>query len=154
MNNQKLKKFLITAKQATYADGTAKKVESLRPGSHDYHFKQGEFIYHDTYFGGKKFIGEEVVYKNNQPIWAINYRGQALDKNLSEASVDQALRPALMRVGEGDILPLRGPKEFINGNWKYTFKVNGEINNFVGTEEISFKGRIVYRLHCHGGEIK
>ena len=72
MNNQELKKFLVVAKRATYANGMAKKVESLRPGSHDYHFKQGEFIYHDTYFGGKKFIGEEVVYKNNKPIWAMN----------------------------------------------------------------------------------
>ena len=154
MNNQEIKKFLVVAKRATYANGMAKKVESLRPGSHDYHFKQGEFIYHDTYFGGKKFIGEEVVYKNNQPIWAMNYHGQALDKNLSEASVDQALRPALMKVGEGDILPLRGPKEFINGDWRYTFEVNGKINDFVGTEKIFFRGRVVYRLYCHGGEIK
>lgn len=154
MNKQEIEKFLVIAKRATYADGTAKKVESLRPNSHDYHFEQDNWAYHDTYFGSTKFIGEEVVYKGGQAIWAMNYRGQALDENLSEESVDQALRPALMKVGGDDILPLRGPKEFVNGDWRYTFEVDGDINDFIGTEEISFRGKVVYRLDCHGGEIK
>ena len=81
-------------------------------------------IYHDAYFGGTDFIGEEVVYDENQtPIWAMNYHGVTLNENLSEDAVDNALRPALMKVGEDDILPLRGPKEFINGEYKYTFEV-------------------------------
>ncbi|MGI6612024.1 MAG: DUF5680 domain-containing protein [Candidatus Nanosyncoccaceae bacterium] len=153
MNSQEIIDFLITAKRATYA-GQGEKVESLRPSSKDYHFEQGEFAYHDTYFGSSRFIGEEVVYKNNQPIWAMNYRGQAFDKAMEGAIDVNALRPAMMKVGEGDILPVRGPKEFINGDWKYTFKVDGEMADFIGTEEISYKGELVYRLYCHGGEIE
>lgn len=153
MNDQRLIKFLITAKRATYAS-QGEQTESSRLGSVDYHFEQGDYAYHDTYFGSSRFIGEEVVYKNNRPVWAMNYRGQAFDKDIEEAIDVNALRPAMMKVGEDDILPVRGPKEFINGDWKYIFKVDGEIGDFIGTEEILYKGEVVYRLHCHGGEIE
>ena len=57
--------FLIEAKKNTYANDKALRTKSLRQGSSDYHFegKIGNIkaIYHDTYFGSKKFIGEEVV---------------------------------------------------------------------------------------------
>ncbi len=56
---------------------------SSRLKSEDYHFEQGNLIYHDTYFGGKDFIGGEIVYKDEMP-------------------------------------PIRGPKEFREGEWKYT----------------------------------
>ena len=75
-------------------------------------------------------MGEEVVYTNEQtPIWGMNYYGIILDESLSESAVDNALRPALMKVGEEDIIPVRGPKEFINGEYKYTFEVNGDLEN-------------------------
>ena len=70
----------------------------------DYEYTDGTMTYHDTYFGGTDFIGEEVVYDENQtPIWAMNYHGVTLNENLSEEAVDSALRPALMKVGEDDI---------------------------------------------------
>ena len=55
-------------------------------------------IYHDTYFGGTNFIGEEVVYIDNQTYWAMNYYGTTLDETLGEEAMDIALRPALMKV--------------------------------------------------------
>ena len=55
--------FLIVAKKNTYANGKALRTKPLRQGSSDYHFEgkidNKKIIYHDTYFGGKKFIGEE-----------------------------------------------------------------------------------------------
>lgn len=58
-------------------------------------------IYHDTYFGGTQFIGEEVVYEagSEKPMWGMNYYGVTLDHELSEEAMDKALRPALMMVG-------------------------------------------------------
>ena len=111
--------------------------------------------YHDTYFGGTNFMGEEVVYQENDtPIWGMNYYGRTLNQNLSEEAIDNALRPALMKVGEGDNLPVRGPKEYINGEYLYTFDVSGELNNFEGIETI-YKGKEkIYVLKCHGGTIK
>ena len=152
---KQLKDFLIEAKKQTYANGNVKKVESSRLNSFDYEYTDGAMIYHDTYFGGTDFIGEEVVYDENQtPVWAMNYRGVTLNESLSEEAIDSALRPALMKVGEDDILPLRGPKEFVNGEYKYTFKVSGDLDNFEGEESIVKGEEKVYCLKCHGGRIR
>ncbi|HRY36698.1 MAG TPA: DUF5680 domain-containing protein [Candidatus Magasanikbacteria bacterium] len=148
-----LSEFLEKANINTYANEKAEKVDSLRPGSRDYHFENGDLIYHDTYFGGKKFLGEEVVYKNNIPVWGMNYYGFTLNESVSENLFDSILRPALMS-GSGDNIPVRGPKEFINGEWKYTFTAQGDLSNFTGIEEISKNGVVVCRLHCHGGYIE
>ena len=152
--NNSFEKFLVEAKKQTYANPDIKKASSLRPGSNDYHYEEGSYIYHDTYFGGTNFIGEEVIYENGSPIWAMNYHGVTLDKNKGEAAMDAALRPALMKVGEDDILPLRGPKEFKNGSYKYSFAVEGDINNFSGVEKIFENNTLIYELRCEGGTIE
>ena len=54
-------------------------------------------IYHDTYFGGTNFIGEEV-YLYNKIDWVMNYYGVTLDEKISEDAMDSVLRPALMLV--------------------------------------------------------
>jgi hypothetical protein len=46
------------------------------------------------------------------------------------------------------------PKEFINGDWKYTFNADGDLANCTGIEEISQNGTVVCRLYCHGGFIE
>ncbi len=145
--------FLREANLNTYANEGVKKPASLRPGSSDYHFEKSDLTYHDTYFGATKFIGEEIVYKSGKPAWGMNYYGFTLNNEISGSSFDAILRPALMS-GSGDNIPVRGPKEFINGEWKYTFKADGYLANFTGIEEISKSGKVVCRLFCHGGFIE
>ena len=112
-------------------------------------------IYHDAYFGGTNFMGEEVVYaENDTPIWGMNYYGVTLDETLNEEAVDKALRPALMQVGRDDIIPVRGPKEYINGDYKYTFDVSGNLDYFEGEESIYKNDKKIYSLKCHGGKIQ
>ena len=154
--NTDLYEFLIEAKKQTYANEKVKKVSSTREGSYDYEYSDKNMTYHDTYFGGTKFMGEEVVYStDNIPIWGMNYYGVTLDESLSEEAVDKALRPALMHVGlDKSIIPIRGPKEYINGEYKYTFSVNGDLDYFDGTETIFKNDDKVYVLKCHGGLIK
>lgn len=146
--------FLIEAKKQTYANEQGKKCNSTRNGSHDYEYSCEGFTYHDTYFGGVDFMGEEIVYLKDTPIWGMNYYGITLDPTFSEEAIDKALRPALMQVGKDNILPVRGPKEFINGEYKYTFEVTGELNWFEGEEIIYKNNHKVYCLKCHGGKIK
>ena len=151
---EKLSKFLIEAKKQTYANENVEKVNSSRIGSHDYEYSDGVMKYHDTYFGGINFMGEEVVYEQDEtPMWGMNYYGVTLDKNLSEEAMDNALRPALMQVGNDDIIPVRGPREFVNGEYRYTFSVTGDLNCFDGEEAIYKKDHKVYVLKCHGGKI-
>lgn len=144
--------FLREANTSTYANESTEKVAPLRPSSHDYHFENGNLTFHDTYFGRTRFIGEEVVYYNGEPAWGMNYRGFTLDDDISEEVYDAVLRPALMS-GSGDNIPVRGPKQYVNGNWRYTFTVDGDLSSFTGTEEISKNGTVVCRLYCHGGFI-
>ena len=150
-----LQNFLIEAKKETYANGTAEKANPTRRGSSDYEYKNDKYSYHDTYFGGTDFQGQEVVYQQDDtPIWGMIYYGRTLDESLSEEAMDNALRPALMRVGEDDTIPVRGPKEFENQGYKYTFKVTGDLTNFEGEETIEKEGAKIYTLKCHGGRIR
>ena len=150
-----IEEFLIEAKKQTYANENVSKTASSRLNSNDYEYKKDNMIYHDTFFGGTNFIGEEVVYIDNKTYWAMNYYGTTLDENLSEEAMDKALRPALMKVGEDkNVIPVRGPKEFINGEYKYAFEVNGDINCFNGIETIYKNNVKIYELKCTGGLIK
>ncbi len=152
-----LENFLICAKKSTYADAdSSSKTSFSRVGSKDYEFKSDGMIYHDTYFGGTNFIGEEIVYnEENVPIWGMNYYGVTLEDNLSEEAMDKALRPALSQVGsDRSVLAVRGPSIFLNDEYKYTFNSQGDINCFSGIEEIYKDDKLIYRLDCHGGLIK
>jgi hypothetical protein len=72
-----LNDFIVKAKAATYV-GSGRESASCRPGSHDLQFRDGPFLYLDSYFGGANFIGEEVVYFEDKPVWAMNYYGRIL----------------------------------------------------------------------------
>lgn len=152
--------FLIRAKKSTYANSEMEKVAESRVGSSDYNYEEiidnKKYTYHDTYFGGIKFMGEEVVYcDDKKPIWGMNYYGITYDDSLGEEAMDNALRPALMKVGEDrNMIPARGPIKFENNGYIYTFKTNGTIENFDGIEQIYKDKNLIYELHCSGGLIK
>ena len=155
VNNKEFLEFLVKAKKSTYANSDAPKVLPSRLKSKDYEFTDGNFTYHDTYFGGVKFMGEEVVYYNNDILWGMNYYGVTIDDSLTEEVMDKVLRVALMKVGEDKkVIPVRGPKEFINEDYLYIFNVDGDMENFVGTEKIYKDKKLIYELKCHGGIIK
>ncbi len=158
--NKEFEEFLIKAKKETYANSQIKKVNSNRLGSNDYHYEENingkKYTYHDTYFGGIKFMGEEVVYcDSNKPMWGMNYYGVTLEENLGEEAMDNALRPALMKVGEDkNVISTRGPSKFENNGYVYTFRTTGTIDNFDGVEQVYKDNNLIYELHCSGGIIK
>ncbi|MFW5853332.1 MAG: DUF5680 domain-containing protein [Patescibacteria group bacterium] len=152
ISDKELMIFLGIAKKATYANQLAPKAKSLRPASEDYHYEQDGLIYHDTYFGSRDFIGEEIVYKDNQPIWGMNYCGYIIESQISTREAYKILRPALMADCE-DILPVRGPKEFMLKDSLYLNKISGEINRFFGEENIYLNNKLVYYGRYHGGRI-
>ena len=148
-----LENFLNAANKATYANKAAPKSASLRPSSEDYHFEQGDLIYHDTYFGTRDFLGEEVVYKTKKPVWGMNYYGYILSPDVSTKEVYEILRSALMQE-YSDILPVRGPRNYAEGTSAYENQVDGNLDRFSGEERIYFKEELVYRCWYHGGNIE
>ena len=153
ISHEELGIFLSAANKATYANREVPKAASLRPASEDYHFEEGDLAFHDTYFGARDFIGEEVVYKSGTPIWGMNYYGHVLKDNLSTADAYKILRPALMQEYT-DMLPVRGPGEYTLGNSTYKNRAKGDLDYFSGTEEIYLDGELIYRCWYHGGAIR
>jgi hypothetical protein len=147
-----LHQFIVKAKAATYV-GSGQKAEACRLGSHDLRFQDGPFAYLDSYFGGSDFIGEEVVYFQDQPVWAMNYYGRILNPHLiSAAEAGQVIKESLSKMyQEGRFL---GGFEYETGDKKYTDTSQGGVESFTGKEWITRNGDRVYELVYHGGLIK
>ncbi len=140
-------KFLIKAKQATYA-GKGAETESSRIGSHDLIYEDGEYMYYDTYIGGNRFAGEEALWVKQKPYWSMNYAGRVTGDNFS----GDFLKEALLHVPEDK--PFRGPQQYENGDYTYTCDVEGDFEWFQGKETISYKGEVIYECYFHGGLIE
>ena len=144
--------FLNEANKNTYANKDAAKAPPSRLESEDYHFEKDSLVYHDTYFGSRDFIGEEVIYKDNKPVWGMNYYGYILSETTNEKELYGFLRQALIQE-YSDIIPVRGPVNYQKDDWKYNNSTEGELGRFTGTEEIHRAGVLVYKCHYHGGFI-
>ena len=139
--------FLIRAKRATYA-GKGAETTSSRPGSHDLVYREGEYLYYDTYLGGERFAGEEALWISGVPYWSMNYAGRVTGNNFS----GDFLKEALLRVPED--MPYRGPERYEDGGYDYTCSVTGDPEWFRGEERICFQGREIYECFFHGGRIR
>ena len=139
--------FLCRAKRKTYA-GKGKETASSRNNSHDLRYAEDDLEYYDSYLGSEKFAGEEGLWKNGQPFWAMNYIGRVLDASFSA----DFLKEALSNV-QSD-LPFRGPELFTNGDKAYVCSVTGNFDWFYGKEVIYHGNVKVYECLFHGGKIK
>ncbi|TPM38485.1 DUF5680 domain-containing protein [Mesorhizobium sp. B2-3-4] len=147
-----LETFIVEAKSATYVGGGSPS-PSCRTGSHDICYKRGAWRYLDSYFGGTDFLGQELVWKNDDPIWAMNYYGRVLEPELIDATAAGAvIREALSALyGLGRFL---GVFEYTVRQYRYVDNSNESVEGFRGIERIYVEDREVYRLEYHGGLIR
>ncbi len=143
--------FVVAAKAATYA-GDGAKLLPYRLGSHDLQFTQGPWAYHDSYVGGTDFQGQEVVYRDGEPVWAMSYYGYLVDPEaLDAATAGQVIKRALTALyAQGRFL----------GGWRtealgydYVDVTAGDVGRFTGWERIERAGRMLYELRYLGGRI-
>ena len=146
-----LKDFLVKAKVGTYASDGEGKEKILEDGSKELIYESGEWRYCDRYFGFNPFIGEEIVWLNNEAVWGMNYYGRILSDEVNAKLLYKFLRNA-MRLVEAE-RPFRGPTEFQEKEWDYKDESHGTVDNFEGTETIYFREEKVYELKYHGGLI-
>ncbi len=151
MNVDDLNAFIVRAKAATYV-GSGEHVP-CRLDSHDLRFEEGSWAYHDSYFGGSDFIGEEVVYFEGKPVWAMNYYGRILRADLiTAAQAGQMIKASLSSVyKEGRFL---GGFEHTEQDLTYIDASNGTVDCFRGQELIRHGQETAYELDYHGGLIK
>ena len=86
--------FSLEANINTYA-AFKNEVDATRLTSHDFRYENGKYIYHDTYVGGEEFAGEEVVWKDGQAVYAMNYMGRVLADGFSGNFLKEALRAGI-----------------------------------------------------------
>lgn len=144
--------FIVEAKAATYV-GDGQPVTSCREKSHDLGFSRGAFKYLDSYFGGEDFIGEEVVYHQEEPVWEMNYYGAILkSERISGAEAGAMIKASLSKMyAEGRFL---GSWLHTKGDLSYHDTSDGDLTHFTGYEWIERDGAKVYELFYHGGLIK
>ena len=152
MNADELNAFIVLAKAATYV-GDGEQVEPCRLGSHDLRFEDDPWTYHDSYFGGGDFIGEEVVYFEGRPVWAMNYYGCILREDLiTPAQAGKMIKASLSRMyRENRFL---GGFEHTQEGFTYIDRNDGTIERFIGNESIRRGQETAYELDYHGGLIK
>jgi len=146
--DKEIAKFLVRAKKAIFASDRTK-FEASRPNSKDIQYVEGTLKYIDTFLGGANFAGEEALWKDDIPFWAMNYIGRLLSE---DPSIFKFLNEALLLVPEE--YPYRGPLHYTDGNYSYKCTIDGDFHWFSGMEEIFYKNTKVYELVFHGGDIK
>ena len=151
MDNTELVKFLKEANLSGYGSGKGA-VPSSRPQSKDLKYEKGDFIFHDSYFGGENFIGTEIIYYKNKPVWGMSYYGWTPPCEKSPDQVFGFLRRVLL-MDTGDIIPVRGPRLVVDGGFKYENFVTGDMDNFQGNEHILYNGKAAHICRFAGGKV-
>ena len=146
-----LEGFILRAKAAAYVGGGAP-ARPCRVGSHDLALAEGDWSYLDSYFGGTDFLGQEVVWHRGGPVWAMNYYGHILRRDLIDAArAATVIRAALSAMyAEGRFL---GGFLYRAGGDLYEDRSEGGVARFTGYETIAVGDDVAYRLEYHGGLI-
>lgn len=148
---EELQGFIIRAKQRTFA-GEAGEVPSQYPGSFDLEYDDGEWRYHDRFFGKQDFIGQEVVLYRETPVWGMAYTARVLDVFVPKADLWSFLKVALLNTySENRFL---GESVFKQGIWEYEDTNQGDTTHFEGKEMIRYDSNLVYELSYFGGLLK
>ena len=140
---EELKDFIISARRNTFE--SAPEDNPRLKSSIEFTFSQGDWFYQNIYFVGKKnIIGQEIVYFNTKPIWAMGYSGDVADKKTS-LYLKEVLLKLDCRIGASCELKKKA--------FSYQDKGKKSLDRFSGEETISVSSEIVYRLNYYGGLI-
>ena len=149
MNTNALKNFLIETKKAGYGAGNSKSWIKEEDGSTTIPFESGDFRMHDNFFGGEPWGGREIVLFKEKPVWIMVMYGAVDSSVVDFEEVYVFLKKALLNQPED--LPLRGPKMYQKGDFIYKNKTEGNLDNFIGEEEIYKGEKRIYKMKYSGG---
>ena len=144
--------FVVKAKLNSYAGSGGIGDRLGNDGSKEFTYREGPYSYRDQYFGFNPFIGEEIIWKDDEPVWGMNFYGRVKHRDLTDAKeIYSFLRKALQQVSRD--YPYRGPRTFSEGKWRYSNEPAGGVDNFSGNEKIHYNNQEVYSLNYSGGAI-
>lgn len=153
INPHKLYAFIDRAGKATYAGGGSSEQNPQRPGFNELVYEELPWVYRDSYTGFTRSGGQEIVTFEIKPVWWSGYGGGMTAGNESKASETFGFLKICLSQDEPGFSSLRGPHNFIQGNWKYTYTQGGDITDFSGLENIYFRGKLVFFHRAIGGVV-
>lgn len=147
-----LLQFIAKAKKQAYAS-PASKPKKTRDGGKTYTIKQRDYMYIDTYFGNLIDCGQERVYYKGKVIWIMVYRGGRCKgfENFDKEAFN-FLKKCISKMPKN--FPARGPKKAKQGKFKYGNIWKGDIDGFVGEENIYYNEKKVCFRNYIGGLVK
>ena len=94
INTKELIEFLDKANKVGYANIFAKKIKE-KDKSKTIIFKEGDWLFHDNYFGGEPYGGRGVVFFKKYPVYMMVYYGYVDKKfNNFKMAKKRTARPA------------------------------------------------------------
>lgn len=147
MNSDELTSFLHRASQPhAFASSNAK---TMPDGSTTITFDDGDWSFHDNFFGGRPYGGRAVIHYQQKPVWMMIYYGNVIGTSLTPDVVYDFLRLALQHAPADK--PFRGPEHFAHGDLEYSNMLTGSIKEYSGQEHIFENGQQVYWATYLGG---
>lgn len=145
--------FLGRASKATYAGGGGE-AQSWRRGFKELEYRENDLYYRDSYTGFLRSWGQEVVWREDKPLWTCLYGGGMTENYLDSDFADKTFTFLKQVLSAGDkeaTFQPRGPKELSGGGWKYQCTFEGDISKFSGNESISYDNEVVFTHEFFGG---
>lgn len=147
INLASLKEFITEARENTYAASGSEVDNPRLLGSRQFDFQKGDYFYRDIFFqGGKKFIGQEIIYQSNIPVWGMNYLGEITGRTETDF-LKESLLELSDRCRFGQLC------QFEKRELKYKDSGQGDLSDFYGKEQIFYKDKNIYNLTYQGGLI-
>jgi hypothetical protein len=150
--SQELYEFIDRAGKATWA-GDGEKITPEREGFDELEYSEGDFYYRDSFTGYTKSRGTELVRYKGQTVWAASYGGGMVDGKEDIQNECFTFLKKAMSADEDGFQSFRGPHSYKDGDWEYSYIQDGDINEFSGSEEIKYKGELVFYHKMIGGII-
>lgn len=147
MNLRALTAFLYQASMP-HAFGTSNATR-MPDDSTTITFQQGDWTFHDNFFGGRPYGGRVVIHYQQKPVWLMVYYGDVCSTKLGPNVVYDFLRLALQHAPKDK--PHRGPSNFTRGELTYRNKLEGDIASYTGREVIVKNGQEIYWATYLGG---
>jgi hypothetical protein len=149
MKKEELIAFLLEANKAGFADADVK-IQDQPDGAHEIIMKNDGWLFIDYWFGGDPFSGQESITKDGKAIWVMQYRGRVGDG--FEDRINEVfgfLKQALARCSPEE--PVRGPREYTDGDWRYENTWSHDLSEFEGIEKIYYQGKLAHVCKYMGG---
>jgi hypothetical protein len=151
MDQRELERFLVVAREHT-ALGKGRRPPPERPGAMELVYREGGLVYRDSYFGGNRLIGQEIVRRAGTVVWGMNYLMVIHELPISGSDLAGFMQRArLARYREHRLL---GPHDFQERDLHYQDRNEGDLGLFHGETKILYRENPILCIYYRGGMVR